>query len=204
MKYTSRLNAPSRSNNYYFKDNIFYKCGYGMPNCTCYAFGRWYEILNKVPSLPTSNAGGWYDKCHAYKKGNTPKLGAVAVWKKLNTNRNSGHVSVVEKISSDGSITCSNSGWKSTYFYLTTIKPPYKVSGYEFKGFIYLPINFDNETVVNTTLTYKVKKGDTLYGISKRYNTTVNKLINLNANKYPKIKTSKGNYIQVGWILKIK
>lgn len=202
-KYTPRLTAPSRSNNFYYKDNIFYKCGYGMPNCTCYAFGRWYELLGSVPKLWTGCAGGWYDNTNAYKKGKTPKLGAVAVWKKQGT-KSSGHVSVVEKISNDGTITCSNSAWRSTNFYITTLKPPYKVKTYDFMGFIYLPISFDNDYKEVTTTVYTVKKGDTLWGISKKFNTTISKLINLNCNKYPRIKTSKGNYIQVGWILKVR
>lgn len=40
-----RLSQPSYDNSYYFEDNPYYRIGYGMPNCTCYAYGRAYELL---------------------------------------------------------------------------------------------------------------------------------------------------------------
>lgn len=44
--FSPRLSAPSSSNKYYYSNlNVFYKYGYGMPNCTAYAYGRAYEIL---------------------------------------------------------------------------------------------------------------------------------------------------------------
>ena len=43
--FSPRLSAPSSSNKYYYSNlNVFYKYGYGMPNCTAYAYGRAYEI----------------------------------------------------------------------------------------------------------------------------------------------------------------
>lgn len=54
-----------------------------------------------------------------------------------------------------------------------------------------------------TAITYTVKAGDTLSEIALRYNTSVNKLIELNKNEYPKIATSNGNHIETGWILNI-
>lgn len=62
------------------------------------------------------------------------------------------------------------------------------------------------QTAINgdkTAITYTVKKGDTLSEIALRYNTSVNKLIELNKSKYPKIATSNGSYIQTGWVLNI-
>ena len=82
MTYKARLNAPSTSNNYYYNNNVFYTSGYGMPNCTCYAWGRFYEILGKKPKLSTRNAENWYgNKEDGYKRGSTPKLGAVICWR---------------------------------------------------------------------------------------------------------------------------
>ena len=49
--------------------------------------------------------------------------------------------------------------------------------------------------------TYTVKKGDTLSEIAVKFDTTVDKLIELNAEKYPRIETSDGNFIQTGWTL---
>ena len=60
--YTPRLTAPASSNQYYYSNkNIFYKYGYGMPNCTAYAYGRAYEILGKEPKLCIYDADEWFD-----------------------------------------------------------------------------------------------------------------------------------------------
>lgn len=48
--------------------------------------------------------------------------------------------------------------------------------------------------------TYKVKSGDTLTAIAKKYSTTVDKIVADNKKTYPKITR---DYIQVGWTLKV-
>lgn len=149
MKFNSRTTAPSKNNNYYYKYNIFYKCGYGMPNCTCYAWGRFYELSGKYPKLCTANAENWYKYNDGYERGNTPRLGAVIVWSKGkigNAKDGAGHVAIVEGINDDGSILTSNSGYKSTNFYLKRIPKGFALNGYKFEGFIYNPVNFDNES----------------------------------------------------------
>lgn len=152
MSFVARLKAPSKSDaHYYSNSNPLYAAGYGMPNCTAYAWGRFYELMDLSSygspkgKLPVSNAGGWFDKCTAYEKGQVAKLGAIAVWRKNGSTNNGGHVAVVEEIREDGTIKCSNSGYQSTNFYLTTIKIPYKVNNYTFQGFIYLPFNYEQE-----------------------------------------------------------
>ena len=50
------------------------------------------------------------------------------------------------------------------------------------------------------TVTYTVKKGDTLSKIAKMYGTTVAQIVTTNKIKYPKM---TANYIVVGWILTI-
>ena len=116
--YVSRLTAPSSDNEYYFSNkNIFYSSGYGMPNCTAYAYGRAYEILGSKPSLPSYDARRWYELTTGYEKGQEPRVGAIACW----WSESSGHVAVVEKIE-DGVVTFSNSSWSGTMFYLTTGK----------------------------------------------------------------------------------
>lgn len=53
----------------------------------------------------------------------------------------SGHVAIVEKINTDGTIVTSNSAWGGTRFYLKTLSPPNYNMGaaYTFQGFIYNP-----------------------------------------------------------------
>lgn len=123
---------------WYSNQNPFYPAGYGLPNCTCYAWGRFWEISDVLPHLPTSDAGQWWYDVSNYEVGQTPQLGAVACW---DNPAGAGHVAIVEEIHEDGSITLSNSAWQSTYFYLTRGGYPNwgGPSGYIFQGFIYNP-----------------------------------------------------------------
>lgn len=140
--YTPRLTAPESNNVYYYNSNynVFQKYGYGLPNCTAYAYGRAYEILKSTPKLSWNGAGQWYDYNKSggyYKYGSTPKIGAIACW----CYSGGGHVAVVEKIE-NGKITLSNSEWGGRTFYLTTCSTSDKTYGgnswWTFQGFIYL------------------------------------------------------------------
>ena len=164
--FVKRTVAPEKDNGFYYANNIFYKCGYGMPNCTAYAWGRFYELTGQYPKLSTANAENWYTKNDGYARGQTPKLGAIACWAKGkvgNASDGAGHVAVVEEIKSDGTIITSNSGWKSTNFYMKEIRKPYNLSGYTFQGFIYCPVEFEEDTPVKPaipTQTFKYNVGD--------------------------------------------
>lgn len=86
-----------------------------MPNCTCYAFGRYHEICGVW--LPTrGNAENWAVEAGKknYKIYPTPTLGSVAVFRKgkvQNAKDGCGHVAIVEAILPNGDIITSNSGW---------------------------------------------------------------------------------------------
>ncbi len=142
QEYSARLLPPKYSNEYYYSDkNIFYKFGWGMPNCTCYAYGRAYEILGKEPDLCIYSAYLWYDynkENGYYAYGQTPKLGAIACW--VYSSGTSGHVAVVEKISKT-QVTFSNSAYGGDEFYTTTapIDDPSNGNDYwRFQGYIYI------------------------------------------------------------------
>ena len=209
-KFVKRTVAPEKDNSFYCADNIFYKCGYGMPNCTAYAWGRFYELTEEKPKLSTANAERWYEKDDGYKRGQTPKLGAIACWSKGvvgNGSDGAGHVAVVEEIYDDGSILTSNSAWKGTNFYTKKISKGYKLNGYDFQGFIYNPIEFEEEKEESEEstkeTTYTVKKGDNLTRICNSYygnhkKSTIDMVVNANKKKYPKI---TANYIVTGWKL---
>lgn len=129
---------------YYYSQNPFYQSGYGLPNCTCYAWGRFWEISDSSgdgsnkPTLPLGDAGTWFPEVTGYETGSTPKLGAVICWSKAGE---SGHVAIVEQILDNGNIVTSNSAWQSTYFYTKTIykSDGYNFGNYVFQGFIYNP-----------------------------------------------------------------
>lgn len=97
---------------YYSNDNPFVNGGYGLPNCTCFAFGRAYEVLGYKPKLSYGDASTWYDyniKNGVFKYGTEPKAGAIACWKGGNSEGD-GHVAFIEKV--EGStITLSESAW---------------------------------------------------------------------------------------------
>ena len=141
MSFTERTTGPARSGTkYWHTDNPFYPA-YGMPNCTAYAWGRFYEILGEKPKLYTGNAGTWYNHTEdGYKRGKEPALGAVICFSRPG---DAGHVAVVEKINSDGSIVTSDSGWGSSNWWwrMTRTPPRYNNddSGLVFQGFIYNP-----------------------------------------------------------------
>lgn len=150
--YEPRLTKSGMLNSiYWYSDtNPFYPTGYGLPNCTCYAWGRFWEICgeSKVPTLPTGNGGEWWDSVKGYEVGSTPKLGAVLC---LGQPNGAGHVGVVEQIKENGDIVTSNSGYSRPasyddplYFFLDTNKKsenyvPSWAIGYYFQGFIYNP-----------------------------------------------------------------
>mgnify|MGYP003602314787 CR=1 FL=1 len=139
--FTPRLTSDGMLNNpYWYADNPFYQAGYGLPNCTCYAWGRWYEITGKSPDkLPLGDAKTWYADAQAngLSVGGVPQLGAIL----CTYYDNGGHVAVVEEIRGN-EITISNSGYPSTYFWIEDLQPPYLApwtpSGAYVQGFIYL------------------------------------------------------------------
>lgn len=198
--FSPRLSAPSSSNKYYYSNlNVFYKYGYGMPNCTAYAYGRAYEILGSEPKLSWNNAEQWYgyNKSNGYYKyGQTPKVGAIACW---SYDNGGGHVAVVEKVE-NGQITFSNSAWSGKNFYLSYASTSDKNAGgnswWNFQGYIYLG-DFSGSTsttqattkkVTYTTGTYKTDVNDYLNmrsgaGTSYSYVTSVPGNVTLNVTK---------------------
>ena len=148
MAYVPRLSSRGMRGNYYwYGGNPFYNAGYGLPNCTCYAWGRFWENsdingdYSNRPNLSTGNAEDWWSHSDGYARGSTPALGAVLCLRD-GPYSGEGHVGVVEVINSDNSIITSNSAWGGRYFYTMTLYPPHYLpaAGYGFQGFIYNPI----------------------------------------------------------------
>lgn len=136
MEFVPRLTEPERDNSFWTTYNPYYQSGVGLPNCTCYAWGRIAELkqvtsyqdaVNRV-KLSYRNARQWWDDNTAYASGDVPKLGSVAVFEGIATNakgQHFGHVMVVEEINGD-TITLSGSdadvdGSGGRYFYVDTL-----------------------------------------------------------------------------------
>ena len=156
-KYTPRTKAPSATDKNWIHTSyggynycIHIKDGSCLPNCVGYAWGRWRELLGDFHNLSRGNAEIWWGNTgDGYERGQTPKVGAVICWSKGKAGVSSdgaGHVAIVEQVNADGSILTSNSNYSGTRFYTKTFKPPYSLGGtYTFQGFIYLPIEFEEE-----------------------------------------------------------
>ena len=103
--YTPRLSGGDLfSNKWYIAPlNPFAASGYGLPNCTCYAWGRRGEITGEAPDTSLGSGYSWWDynkDNNVYPSGQTPKLGAICCWS-YGTNVD-GHVAIVEQINEDG------------------------------------------------------------------------------------------------------
>ena len=138
--FVPRLNANGiKYAKYWYDANPFYQSGYGMPNCTAYAWGRFWECGGSNndyrPRLSTGNANDWYSYNDGYSRGTTPQLGAVACW----DGYGFGHVAIVEEIGVNY-IVISESAWDSFFWRLTTLplNADYGV-GWTFQGYIYNP-----------------------------------------------------------------
>ena len=203
--FTERTTAPTESDEsskkYYFDDNPYHKSGYGMPNCTAYAFGRFYEILGTMPKLSYGNAEDWYGHEDGYERGSTPRPGAVICWRKgvaCVGADGAGHVGIVERVNEDGSIITSESGWQddrtigeddSRWWWRKTRNNDGNwgsSSEYTFQGFIY------NPAVTYSSIGYAIK--DSLsYFIEAAKNTLSNESSN---NLFSDIADSAVNFVQ--------
>lgn len=135
-----------------------------LPNCVGYAWGRWRELLGVSPKLSRRNAELWYGyTADGYKRGKTPKLGAVICYQKGKIDNGSdgaGHVAIVEKINSDGSIFISQSAYGGSRFTTKTLAKGYGWSGFVFQGFIYPLVDYVSEKSTDEksyTLTTRTK-----------------------------------------------
>lgn len=150
MAYTPRLTDAGILNDpKWYNANPFYISGYGLPNCTCYAWGRFWEIsdpnsegINR-PNLSLGNAKEWWDYVQdGYERGQTPKLGATICFAPDPSSTRVGHVGTVEEIYSDHIVT-SNSDYGGRYFYTESLYPDangkYHHDVYTSQGFIYNP-----------------------------------------------------------------
>lgn len=154
MAYIPRLDSLGIQNNpKWYARNPFYTSGYGLPNCTCYAWGRFWEISDPTnayinrPNLSLSNAEDWYSYTQdGYERGQVPKLGATICFRNQ-YGYGVGHVATVEQIGANGVIVTSNSDYGGRYFYTETLTPDangvYHHMGsqymYDSQGFIYNP-----------------------------------------------------------------
>lgn len=158
--YTPFLKAPAEDNKNFIHTsaggyNRCYHLGGGkvLPNCVAAAWGIWRQLLGADPKLARYNAEDWYNYTEdGYKRSQTPKLFAVACWKKgklWNEKDGAGHVAVVMEVKSNGDIVTSESVWEGARWRNKTYTKKsgyYLASGYEFLGFILFPVEANYKT----------------------------------------------------------
>lgn len=133
--FVARLQRPAGKNLYYVRkcDGGYNPCIAGKPqdsiltalaNCVGWAVGRFNEIgdYGYCKYLGSTNAENFINlaKSQGLKISKTPVLGGCMVWAKGivgNSKDGAGHVCIVEKINTDGTIQTSESGYNSTIFY---------------------------------------------------------------------------------------
>ena len=146
MAYVPRLIAPANDNPLYYSNyNTYYAAGWGMPNCTAYAFGRCAEIMGCYPTQPpvdpNQNAEDWYNYNDGLPRGSTPQLGAIACYKDGDFS-GWGHVCVLERRNGDGTWLVSESALNGYTFrasHSIAANGDYGYGNYIFQGFIYVP-----------------------------------------------------------------
>lgn len=134
-QYKERMSAPAYNNKWYTSQNPYHVCGYGLPNCTCYVWGRIAELLGAKHKLSTNDGKDFWSHNDGYRRGKVPRVGAVACWK--GGADCCGHVAIVERIEKNGAITVSESAYNGVRFRVRKIPKPFKLVGYDFQGFIY-------------------------------------------------------------------
>lgn len=187
--YKPRLKAPSKSDKNYihYEHGGYNYCipienGSCLPNCVGYAWGRWRELLGKYHNLSRANAENWWGYTQdGYKRGKTPKLGAVVCWSKGKVGVESdgaGHVGIVEEINKDN-IVVSMSAYGGTRWFTRTFPiGSYNYNSFVFQGFVYPPISFtdgDKKTTTNSTKPTKSEVAASFdNSLTGKYKTTDN------------------------------
>ena len=109
-----------------------------LANCTGYVHGRWIEIAGHTADdfgISNGNANTYWSHSDLYTRSQTPAVGAIVCY-----NGQYGHVAIVERVNSDGSILVSQSNYGGTVFETLTLRPPsYAQYGVTFQGFILNP-----------------------------------------------------------------
>ena len=215
-----RTTKPEAGNKYYNKktNGGYSPCIQGKPtdkgcnvlsNCVGYCVGRFNEEIDagSCKYLKSCNAENFIRYNKDLESGKDPKQGAVMCWEGKGSL--AGHVAIVERVIDKDTVFTSESAWGGSPFYNKTRRRGSNGnwganSNYSFNGFLYNPEIKDPEPVPPTPPTpvetvYTVVKGDTLWGIAKRFYG--------NGMKYKELAEynhiSNPNLIRVGQKIKI-
>lgn len=145
-----RTTAPSSNNKYYLRPSkggvnncIEIKNGSVLPNCVGYAHGAILELSNGKYKTPMTNAETFYNNASSiFKRGSTPKVGAVACWRKGSAQTGAdgaGHVAIVTSYT-DSTITVAQSNYSGKRWEMKTYnRNSLNFNGLTFQGYLYYP-----------------------------------------------------------------
>ncbi len=160
VQFTKRLTAPSTTdknwigvkyggNNHALVINS--TTGSVLSNCCGFVHGRWCELGLAEDKLCRNNAEiYWGYTGDGFKRGQEPKLGAIACWRKGTTSSSdgAGHVAIVEAYTSPTNVQLSQSNYGGTRFYTGWYNPKTWPGGkYVFQGYIYPPVDYENDKI---------------------------------------------------------
>lgn len=191
MKFTARTTAPSTT------DKNWLKVPYGnnhaleinssthsvLANCVGYVHGRWLELGEDESKLCRGNANTYFKYTQdGFKRGQKPKLGAIVCW----DSAKYGHVGIVERIYSDGTLLISQSNYSGTRFYTKVVNPKTWPVGYTLQGYIYPKNDYTD------TATTPVEPDNTRDQIEV-------KIANLNVRTFASINADRLGYAEKGY-----
>ena len=161
--------------------------------------GKYRMMGNAIDAINTrANKYGSYATIHKNTTNFLPEVGDIAVWTQAPAHPTYGHIGIVYGDINLNTCTMLDQNWDGDP------SKPAKLRTDNYRGIThFIRINFKDEPIptkpsasTSATGTHTVKKGETLYSISKKYNTTVDELKSLNG--------LKSNLIQTDQVLKIK
>ncbi len=165
--------------------------GSTLPNCVAWATGRFSAKLglNECKYLGNRNAVDFtkWPAEQGLETGQTPRVGACMVW-----GHGEGHVAIVEEVISDTEVITSESGW--SYRSEPIVREIRRKKGangrwgysWPFLMFIYPP-GSPEPPKPDEPIYYTVVRGDALYKIAKKFDTTVQQLVIWNNIKNPNL-----------------
>lgn len=157
--------------------------------------GKYRMMGNAIDAINTrANKYGSYATIHKNTKNFLPEVGDIAVWTKAPAHPVYGHIGIVYGDISLSTCTMLDQNWDGDP------SRPAKLRTDDYRGVThFIRINFEGDPKASkpsTSNTYTVKKGDTLYSISKAHKMSVDELKKLN--------NLKSNTIHPGDKLKTK
>jgi len=149
----------------YNEYNIFTQCGFGLPNCTAYAWGRVQEVLGHACVLPLGDAIDWWENSIALgiPTGQEPKVGSIVVF----DCGECGHVAFVENVNGNV-IEISQSHWNGVIYdtdFIYTDQMPCKYNN--IVGYIYpFDLNDYIDNYIDTTYIELLKRRPDAEGLN--------------------------------------